>query len=1150
MMEPPEITVSRPTSPDLPSLAIRNHDQSDCSSFIFDDSSCDSPPTDGSLSSTSNISREDKTFKPTISLAKKEWDDRKIQNDEENEFIDELMEYEGLEEVKRQFLDIKSMVEVSKHIGYRFSSGMFNIVLRGNPGTGKTTIARLYGNFLKSLHVLPVVHWTQEELSGMQGPQQIEQKLTDMITPTELGETSGGILIIDEADQLVSPYTSSFGRSALDIILTFMEKEVDKLAIAFVGYKDEMEALFQHNPGLSSRISYSMNFKDFTNYELWMILCKQLACQWKKGIEVEQGYGELYMRCTIRRLGAGRGRKGFGNARAVQNLLSHIAQRQARRLVQEVQRGKTPDYHLLTKEDVLGPDPSKALDTSEAFSELQKLIGLEKVKENVKALINSMKMNYWRELHEIQPLRISLNQVFVGRPGTGKTTVARLYGRILADLGFLSHKEVIFKTVADFIGDCLGMSELLTKNILEASIGRVLVIDEAYMLDPGSSIKDYNQYKAGIIDTIVSIVQGQQHEDRCIILVGYEDKIRTMFHNANPGLSRRFPNDPSQVFRFDDFTIEQLELILRSKIRDRDLACTDAALAAAREIFNSALATGNSTNVGIVDRALDTAIMNYMKRVSETNDKDPNPKIQAVDFNPKISKALKVDYRMNMEGRIHHSLINQLMRYQNIYQMAKRRGVSIEKAQLIPTRILFRGSPGTGKTTMAKCMSKLFFDMGYISTPDIIEYSATEFIGQYLGQTRYMTREKLTNALSRFLVINDVHHLLDGLFETQALNEVARFLSQPATDRNIVVVLSGDDKTINELMKRHNISAVFRDIIVFENLSPDDCTNLLGRELECIGFQKGAQFARNSDSSEYGKIGKLFFEMQSMVSWNNAHDVKHLARQAMGRFIELDNLDGDERKDLPTSIIVDCMQEFITRQSELKARSGSQESLQDKKRYVERSRGSDPYTVPRRRESISPSPPHAPLSSSYRPISELSTDTGKQSVMEMNTSEAWKPAASFAPQNVRTRVEAEQPCRIRREEIENNMEETPARREEGVSDTVWNQVQKLIEDEKNEQGTLEELDEKLQEAGDALVRGTRDQRKTLQKSYDQVHALYSDYNLRLQHKQKVKRVLKKMGICELGHVWRSDVESGGYRCEGGSHFVANEVINNMSEYED
>lgn len=85
---------------------------------------------------------------------------------------------------------------------------------------------------------------------------------------------------------------------------------------------------------------------------------------------------------------------------------------------------------------------------------------------------------------------------------------------------------VVLKTPADFIGDCLGQSEANTRKILDASIGRVLVIDEAYMLDPGDSKRDQDKFKTGVINTMVSMVHGEPGEDRCIILVGYEDRIQ------------------------------------------------------------------------------------------------------------------------------------------------------------------------------------------------------------------------------------------------------------------------------------------------------------------------------------------------------------------------------------------------------------------------------------------------------------------------------------------------------------------------------------------------------------------------------------------------------------------------------------------------
>ena len=169
-------------------------------------------------------------------------------------------------------------------------------------------------------------------------------------------------------------------------------------------------------------------------------------------------------------------------------------------------------------------------------------------------------MNYQRELEEKSPITTSLNRVFLGNPGTGKTSVAKLYGQILADLGLLSNGEgersysvervqtmltffiiVVIKNPADFIGSVLGESESNTKNILNTTVGKVLIIDEAYMLYSGNggAGNQSDMYKTAVIDTMVAEVQSVPGEDRCVLLLGYEDEIRTMFQNVNSGLSRR-----------------------------------------------------------------------------------------------------------------------------------------------------------------------------------------------------------------------------------------------------------------------------------------------------------------------------------------------------------------------------------------------------------------------------------------------------------------------------------------------------------------------------------------------------------------------------------------------------------------------------------
>ena len=304
------------------------------------------------------------------------------------------------------------------------------------PATGKTTVARLYAQFLASIGVLPGTEFVETTGSriaseGVAGAKKHVEKILN---------GGGGAFFLDEAYQLAGGNNPG-GASVLDFLLAEIENRVGKIVFILAGYSREMERFFEHNPGFDSRMPHRLHFADYTDKELLLMLSRLVEKKYNGRAKLEDGINGLYARIAVRRLGRGRGREGYGNARALENVWSKITERQASRLHRERAAGSPPDDFLFTKEDLIGPEPSAAILKSAAWEKLQSLIGLEAVKDSIRGLIDRIQLNYERELEEMPPVEVSLNRIFLGSPGTGKTSVGHLYGEILADIGLLSKRE-------------------------------------------------------------------------------------------------------------------------------------------------------------------------------------------------------------------------------------------------------------------------------------------------------------------------------------------------------------------------------------------------------------------------------------------------------------------------------------------------------------------------------------------------------------------------------------------------------------------------------------------------------------------------------------------------------------------------------------
>jgi AAA lid domain/ATPase family associated with various cellular activities (AAA) len=537
----------------------------------------------------------------------------------------------------------------------------------------------------------------------------------------QLENSDGGVYFIDEAYQLAEGHNYG-GKTVLDYLLTKIEDLTGKVVFVFAGYRKQMEKFFEHNPGFSSRIPYTLYFEDYTDAELLRMLQFQMDQYYKSGIGIEDGVDGLYMRITIRRLGRGRGRDGFGNARALENMFARIRERQSDRLTRQRKEGLSPDDYHITKEDLIGPDPSQALLTCDAWTQLQQLTGLKSVKDSVSFMIDLIKTNYERELDERKLIDVSLNRVFLGPPGTGKTTVAKLYGRILTDIGMLSNGEgkltpgikilcllildvqVVVKNPSDFIGNVIGQSESNTKAILATTVGKVLVIDEAYMLYSGSGsggASGTDIYKTAVIDTIVAEVQNVPGDDRCVLLLGYEPQMMEMFQNVNPGLTRRF--QLSNAFRFEDFNDSELLEILQLKLTHQDLGATQQAVSTAVDILSRLRNGLNFGNGGDVENLISKAKENYQARQSAlpATQRSIDFIFEPQDFDTDYNRASGAETNLQelFKGVIgFEGIIAKLDGFSRVVQGMRTQG--LEPRGQIPMNFIFKGPPGNRKTLL------------------------------------------------------------------------------------------------------------------------------------------------------------------------------------------------------------------------------------------------------------------------------------------------------------------------------------------------------------------------------------------------------------------------------------------------------------------
>lgn len=435
--------------------------------------------------------------------------------------------------------------------------------------------------------------------------------------------------------------------------------------------------------------------------------------------------------------------------------------------------------------------------------DIEQLIGLTHIKEDISALLDFIKIQQLRKTNGLPDTALSLHTAFIGNPGTGKTTIARLMGKYFKAIGLLSKGHLVEVSRADLVAEHVGGTAVKTNKVIDSALGGILFIDEAYSLSTGSD----NDYGKEAINILVDRMEKERGQ-LAVFFAGYGEDLETFFA-SNTGLSSRV----TRKFYFEDYTGSELFQIFQLICQEQQYVLEEAAVQLVQSYLDYLYYVrdrhfGNGRDVRNLFEKL---IKSQADRIADLTDIDKTVlmTLTAAD----VEKAVKVSDLLvdaddlvmvmdeldqyvglaNIKAHI-HSLINL------VKTNKKREALGLPVKQMT-YHAIFSGAPGTGKTSIARILGQIYRHLGILKKGHVIEVDRSGLVGAYVGQTEVKTNEVVGSAMDGILFVDEAYALAGGSndFGKVAIDSILKRMDD--NRERLVVIVAGYTDNMSDFLE-------------------------------------------------------------------------------------------------------------------------------------------------------------------------------------------------------------------------------------------------------------------------------------------------------------------------------------------------------------